>query len=141
MALIVYPETNWNSYISLEDAETLISDRVLDTSSWDLLDNTTKEKYLLQSTLLIKNKIDSITYSETPYNLMLAVIYLATYSVGKDMTTNVGDDNVKVLEIDGAIKKEYFTRGKKSNSFPSIASELLIEFGFRSSGTFSIERS
>ena len=51
--LTIYPTENYESYISLADAETLITNNVLDTTSWDALDNTTKELYLKQLSCLL----------------------------------------------------------------------------------------
>jgi len=140
MALIVYPEANYDSFLGVEEADDIVVKYATNTRGWDNLSSEKKELYLRQSTLLIKNKINETTESETPFNLKLAVVYLSLFSIDKDMTNEDGSSNIKVLEVDGALKKEYFTKGKKSNSFPSIVSELLSEFGFRSAGAFRVER-
>ena len=140
MALIIYDTDNWDSYISLTDAEDLVTSYIIDTSTWDALDDTVKEKYLRQATMLIKSRI-TLKEGDTTDNLKLATVYLAVFSIAKDMTQSDGKDNLKIIEIDGAIKKEFFTKGKSSNQFPDIVTQLLQEYNYTSSSTFKMERS
>jgi len=48
MALIVYPDVGFNSYISVEDADLKAVD-YLNNSFWTALDEATKSQYLIQS--------------------------------------------------------------------------------------------
>lgn len=137
MALTIYPDENYNSYVSVADALVIASDFI--TDSFTALTTTMQEKYLKQSTLLIKLKIDESLISDV-INLQLATVHLANYSIGKDMLTSDGGDNVQRLKIEGAIEKEYFSRGRKSNSFPDMVNSLLSEYGLKSSSTITIER-
>jgi hypothetical protein len=57
MALTIYPEDNFDSYVSLADADTYAPLYILDTTNWDALSDTQKEFYLRQATYLIKPKI------------------------------------------------------------------------------------
>ena len=137
MALIIYPEENYNSYVSVADALTIAGDFI--TDSFTALTEAMKEKYLKQSTLLIKLKIDEALISDVT-NLQLATVHLANYSIGKDMLNADGGDNVQRLKIDGAIEKEYFSKGKKSNIFTDIVASLLGEYGLQSGSVISILR-
>jgi len=136
--MIIYPTTDWNSYVSLIDANTIAADFIDD--NFTALTDAEKEKYLKQSTLLIKLKIIDPLEETTPDNLKLATVYLANYSIGKNMVSYDTSDNVKRLKIDGALEKEYFSQGSKSNSFPSIVNELLSEYGMSGGTSRQISR-
>ena len=95
--------------------------------------DTDKEILLRQSTLLIKNKI---TLPDTlEGDLQLATAYLSNSSVSVEMTTPDGNENVKVKEIDGVVKTEYFTKGSDSNSFPDLVNLLLGQYQIVSTGS------
>lgn len=141
MALVIFPTENWDSYASISDINDLFSKYVKDTSNWDNLTDTQKEIYLRQNTLLIKNKIGQLDEtSEADFEIKLALTYLTAYSIGKDMLNADGDENIKVIDISGTIRKEYFTKGKKSNDFPAIVKEILQPYGYGIAG-FRLERS
>lgn len=140
MALIIYPTTNYNSYVSLADAEILITDNVINHTAWDALVNADKELYLKQSTTLIRLKITDPATTETPSDLELATIYLAVSSIAVDMTESDGKDNLKRIKIEGAIEKEFFTKGEKSNTFPDIVEALLSQYTYSNSSSFTLQR-
>lgn len=140
MALIIYPTTGWDSYVSLADAEILVTNNIITTTSWNALTNTQKELYLKQSSLDIRLHIEDPLALTTPYDLQLAVVFLSVNSIGKDMWDSDGKSNIKRIEISGAITKEYFTKGKDSNSYPDIVEALLAQFIYSGAGTFSLNR-
>lgn len=140
MALIVYPTDSFNSYVSLADAETLITDNVVSHSAWDVLANAQKELYLKQATTLIRLKIQDPHEDTTPFDLQLATAYLAVSSIAVDMTESDGKDNVKRITIEGAITKEFFTKGEKSNSLPDIIEALLSAYTYTNSSSFTLVR-
>jgi len=134
MALVVYPTTDWDSYVSLIDAEAILLNIILDLATWNALTDPQKEFYLRQATQLIKLKITDPEETSTPSDLELATCHLAYYSIGKDMTTSDSSStNVKVLKIAGAIEKEYFSKGVATNTFPDIVKQLLIQYDYSSS--------
>ena len=146
MALIIYPATGWNSYVSLNDANTIAIDNILNLTSWNALTDAQKELYLKQSTTLIRLKIidpliADITLTEAPSDLKLATVHLSVSSIGVDMVDNDGKENIKRIKIDGALEKEFFTKGENSNAFPDIVSALLAQYQFVSSSSFSLVRS
>jgi Ca2+-binding EF-hand superfamily protein len=73
-------------------------------------------------------------------NLELATSLLANYAVGVDITDDTNDGNIKINEITGVIRKEYFTKGKASNAMPTNVVSLLSEYGFVGSGSIKILR-
>lgn len=139
MALVIFPTTNYESFVSVANATTLISNNVIDTSLWTALTTTHKEIYLRQSTKLISQKID-LDLIEDITNLELATALLANHSIGKDMLNSDGNENLKVKDLSGVIRKEWFSKGKKSNAFPDFVSSLLSEYGYASSNSFKIAR-
>lgn len=141
MALTIYPNTDYDSFVSLADTEAILINNVPSSqlTEWNALTNTDKEILLRQSTLLIANKIQIPTTAEV--NLQRATAYLAQYSNGKIMTANDGSTgNIKVKEIVGTVKTEYFTQGKDSNTFPEIVDLLLKNYGATSESTFAFSR-
>ena len=146
MALTIYPEDNFDSYVTLADADTYAPLYILDTTNWDALSDTQKEFYLRQATYLIKPKItdpDSLSYSETDYmkNLEIATTLLAEYSINNNVLTDDESGNLKRKNITGVIDKEWFNPSAPSNAFPAYIATLLSDYGFSGSGSLKIERS
>lgn len=133
MALIIYPDLNWDSYISLADAEALLLTSVFDLTKWNALTTTQKEVLLRQASLSIKLSITDPEELSTPLDLQLATVYLTDYSISNSLIDSNGKENLKRIKIDGAIEKEYFTKSKKSNSFPDLVKTLLQTYGYSSS--------
>lgn len=140
--LTIYPTTNYDSYVSLLDAESIYDTNIIDTSKWDALDltPTIKEKYLRQATMLIKLKITDPLATETPYNLQLATVYLVDYALSTNVLQDDGKGNLKRIKIEGAIEKEFFSRANSNTAFPDHIAMLLNEYGYLASSTFSLER-
>jgi len=141
MALIIYPTTSWDSYVSLAEAETIASANIINLTAWNALTNATKELYLKQSTTLIRLKIIDPATTSTPSDLKLATVHLSVSSIGVDMTDNDGKENIKRIKIDGALEKEFFTKGESSNAFPDIVTALLAQYQYVSTSSFVLTRS
>jgi len=142
MALIIYPTTDYDSFCSLADADTLITANVPAAQHilWDALDDADKEVELRQATLLIKNKIDLPGMLED--DLKLACALLANSSTGTDMADSDGKTgNVKSKEIVDVVKTEYFGRSKSNDEFPNMVNLLLSQYQVKSSSSFTFERS
>jgi hypothetical protein len=73
-------------------------------------------------------------------NLELATALLANYGVSVDLTSDNQSGNIKRKNVVGVIEKEYFTKGSKSNAYPTNVSDLLSGYGYTSGGTITIER-
>lgn len=143
MALIIYPTEDWDSYLTVADAEVLMGKHILDMSTWNALSDPHKEIYVRQASLLIKTKITDPETTETPDDIELATAYLANYSVGKTMTNSDDSGNLKSKRIEGVIAKEWFSANKASNAFPDVVADLLAPYGYVGYGasTLKIERS
>ena len=141
MALTVYPTDDYDSFSSLADAETIISENIPSAqhASWDDLSDSDKEVLLRQSTIIIRNKITLPSTLES--DLQFACVYLANSSVGVGMTDSDGKGDIKIKEITGVVKTEWFTARKDSNSLPDIVVTLLAQYKVTSTSSFSFERS
>ena len=137
MALTIYPTEDWNSFCSVLDANAIMSAQI-DSTAWTALTEAQKEAYLKQATLLIRLRIQPPDTLED--DLKLATAMLANYSIGKEVTANDGNDNVKRIKIDGALEKEYFTKASSNTEFPYLVSQLLSQYGLVSGSTFKIVR-
>lgn len=140
--LIIYPDTNYDSFCSLADAEVILLNftPTAQRTTWDITADTDKEILLRQSTLLIQQKVEQLPDTlET--ELKQSCAFLANHSIGVDMTNEDTSGNLKIKEIDGVIKKEWFSPNKDSNSLPDIVTQLLSKYDVSSSGAFSFTRS
>ena len=138
--LIIYPTDLYDSFVSVSDATTLISLNVLDIALWAALTDAKKEILLRQATASIKARIETDMVDDTT-NLELATALLANYGVSVDLTSDNQSGNIKRKNVVGVIEKEYFTKGSKSNAYPTNVSDLLSGYGYTSGGsTITIER-
>ena len=141
MSLIIFPTTDYDSFCSVTDADSLLSLNVptAQRTLWDApLSTQEKEIYLRQATLLIKQKITLPDTEED--DLTLATAYLANHSIGVDMTNEDGENNIKVDEVVGVVKTEYFSPSESSNSMPDIVLSLLTGYEATSQSSFSFNR-
>lgn len=140
MALIIYPTTGYDSFVSLADAETILENNVPPSQrlDWDaIVEDTTKQIYLRQATLVIKGKITLPDTLED--DLKLAAAYLANYSIGKDMVDDNDKDKIKRKKVDD-IEVEYFSGRDADNELPDLVVNLLRQYEVSSSGSFSFNR-
>lgn len=137
--MIVYPLDNWDTFCDAAEADTIIAGFV-SQGNWASLTSPQKEAYLRQSSLLIYGRLfEPPTTAETP--LKQATCYLSIYSIGRDMTVDDGKSNLKRIKIDGALEKEFFTRGVSSVAFPAVVNQLLEQYGLSAPGFFKLDRS
>lgn len=141
--IILYPTEGWNSFTDIAFCDTFLSENVPSSqkTAYEALLNADKEIYIKQATTLIKQKI---TLPETlEEDLQIATCYLVNYSIGLDMLNN-NDEATSLQEktIDkGTITKKYFKGKKRStNSFPDIVTQILKQYGYKSSGAFEFVR-
>jgi len=140
MALIVYPDTGYDTLCSLADAEAIILANIpaAQHTSWDGLVDGAKEIQLRQATMLIKNKVTLPATLED--DLKFACAYLANSSIDVSMDDDDGKGSVKTKEIVGVVKTEWFYARKDSNSFPDMVNMLLKQYELTASSSFSFER-
>lgn len=140
MALILYPLSDYDAFTSVLDCDSILVNNVIGSQreGYDALDNTDKEIYIRQASLLIKQKITLPDALEN--DLKIATAYLVNHSVGVNMLNEDKKSNIKSKEIVDVVKTEYFGRGEDSNSFPDIVESLLDQYSSVTSSFFIFER-
>lgn len=150
--LIVYPATSWNSFSSLADANTIVLEEIpyaqrkdnwdsITDIAGDLTADQQKEVLLKQATRDIKLRLGDNLPSTLEYDLQLATVLLANHSVNIDMSNEDGSSNIKIEEVTGAVKTEYFKPSEdKSNDLPDNVEQLLQQYDLKSSGSFPFKR-
>ena len=140
--LIEYPDLNYDTFCSLVDAETILLNYIQSSllTDWNALSDTDKEALLRQSTLLIKQRVEVLP-DTLENDLKMACAYLSNHSVSVDMTNEDGAGNVKIKEITGVVKTEWFNpKEDKSNEFPDVVESLLSGYDVVASCGFSFNR-
>lgn len=98
MPLTIYPNTDYDSFVSIEDATTTISNYTLSYSSWDELTDADKEVYLRVAFRTIIDGLESIP-SEFPTCITQAQSLIAVQDLSVGISTNS-------TSTTGAVKKE-----------------------------------
>jgi hypothetical protein len=138
--LTIYPLSDYDSFCSITDADTILTNNVPSTQRtlWDALTVVDKEIYTRQATTLIRQRITLPETLET--DLKRATAYLANHSISKNMLDDDSSDNIKEKSIDGVVKTVYFNRGESSNAFPSLVESLLSQYNSVSDSSFVFQR-
>ena len=142
MAVILYPETDWDAFIDVATCDAFLTANVIGTqrTAYDALTDPDKEIYIRQATTLIRGKITLPATLED--DLMYATAYLVNYSIGVDMTRDDGKGNLKSINIvNETVEKEWFSPTDANNDFPDIVQSLLSAYGLNTDGSFSFIRS
>jgi predicted transcriptional regulator len=149
MALVVYPTIDYDSLVSLADANTIIDKYSVNASIWNALDDTTKEKYLRIATDRVLSVID-ITLLDGSECIKKAVSLIAnkdvSFGISSDINPNLGTiTKEKVGDLEVEYKQTNGAKGKDRNPFPVSTYACLNNYGANiQSGrvrTFTIERS
>jgi len=140
MALVIFPTTDYDAFVTVVNCDSLLEVNVIGTqrAAYDALSDGDKEIYIRQATTLIKHNAELPTTLED--DLQLATAYLVNHSVGIDMLNSDNTSNVKVKDIDGVVKTEYFSQNSDSNSFPDIVQSLLEQYDGAVDGSFTFSR-
>lgn len=138
--IILYPLENYDGFITASDCTSYLTLNVPSSQLVDylLLDEPSVEILIRQATTLIKSKITLPSTLED--NLKNACAYLVKYSVTNVMTNSDTEGNIKVDEVVGVVKTEYFSPNQANNSFPDIVDSLLSSYGIVQDGTISFLR-
>lgn len=138
--LIVYPDTDWNTFVDIANADTLIGGMVQNENTVAYLaqDDTQKEATLTQTAMQIR-LCNNITLPDTAeHDLQLAQCYLAVYSMGTDMTAYDPNEKAITYEKVGSLATAYQAGMKGSNSdFDTMTKSLLKQYGCSGSSGFS----
>jgi len=135
MALIIYPDTNWNSFISVVNADTTVGGFVTSKgkTAYDALDANGKEAILRQTALQIKLCPSMVLPDDIESDLEQAQCYLVIHALSVDMMAYDANGNAIVSENVGSLGVSYDTNKKGSNSdFDTMTQMLLKQYGCRS---------
>ncbi len=132
MALIIYPTDYWDTFASVQIADTIIGNFVVSAgqTAYLALDEAGKEAILRQTALQMK-LCPSIVLPETLENdLELAQCYLTTHALTTDMLSFDANDKAITGERVDTLGVTYDVDKKGSNSdFDDMTSALLKQYG------------
>jgi len=144
MALIVAPDTAWDSFISVQDAESIIIKNSVHSSKWLSLQDSEKEVYLRIATSRILSVIstDSTSpdgyFNESDYDASFSclpnasafmAIHDITYELSSSINPNVGlITKEKIGDIEVAYKQSK-GKGIVTSPFPSRVAKCLESYG------------
>jgi len=150
MALIIYPSDGADSFISLADATTVITENSLQASQWTALTDANKEIYLRIAYTNITNAIsydledlngflDPLTYdaeySCLPKSQAIMAINDIVYQISAEINPSTGlisKEKVGDLEVTyfhGANTSSKQLSSKNKNPFPSSVVKCLTAYG------------
>lgn len=140
MALVIYPDTDWNSFLDIATADILIGGMVQtgNTAEYLAMDDTQKEAVLTQTAMQIR-LCPSITLPETnETDLQLGQAYLVVYAIHTDMTAYDPNGDAITYEKVGSLATAYQAGMKGSNSdFDDMTAMLLAQYGCTGQSGFS----
>ena len=158
MALIVIPIEDGDSFISLSDANDVITKNSIQSADWLALDDSTKEVYLRIATQRILNTVstdinnedgyyDVATYSPPdsclPKVTALMAVHDLAYGLSSEINSNTG---LVSKEKVGDLEVTYFhgnplsqVSGRETNPFPNLVVPCLNSYG-ASMNTSSIKQ-
>lgn len=144
MSLTVYPTDGYDSFISLEDANTRIGYTSLQASDWNALDDTTKEVYLRIATIAINNKVDFDDDAFLDYDAATSclpnacadmAVHDLVYGLSSEINPNTGlvaSEKVGDLEVKyfhGANTSSQQLKGRVTTRFPDTVVSCLSNYG------------
>lgn len=142
MALIVYPTTDWDSFVSVTRADTIIGGFVQDAgaTAYIALTETEKEAILRQTALQIQLCNGIVLPDDIEYSLEYAQCYLTTHALETDMITyDPTADSVTSEAVDTLAVSYDVNRKEGNDTFPPMVTKLLSRYGcITQSGGFSM---
>jgi hypothetical protein len=140
MALVIYPDTGYDSFVTLVDADAIIANYSVHNDKWVALTDTDKEIYLriaceyiiLNTPLLPDMEYDPLTSCLPKSNAMMAVHDLS-YGLSSEINPNTGlisKEKVDTLEV------TYFhgnpnhqVNSRKTSRFPATVVRCINSYG------------
>lgn len=126
MALIIYPTDSYDSFCSVADADTIITNNVPESETWLALDPAKKEVYLRQATETVKGSVLCLP-DTLEDDLKKATVYTANYSITTPTAVDSGKGNIKKKTIVDVVETEYFY-ATKANELPENVVKLLEKY-------------
>lgn len=139
MALVLYPTTDYDSFISVEDATTVISKLTLHSAVWTALSDGDKEVYLRIACRLIVDGVDQTTYPFTdpmPTCVGEAQAMIAVQDVvyGFSATTTIDTNGAIKKQKVGSLEIEYYDTATGTKKYapliPAMAKPCLVTLGY-----------
>ncbi len=140
MALIVYPDPNYDSFINVQDADDVIISYTVNSAEWVALSVDVKEAYLRIAFRHIIDNCDMI--DGTNYDLCLPPAQaLIAYN---DFDNNISDGNASITgalkrQKVGQIEREFYDTAKTQKIVkivPSLARPCLEKFNYTYQSSF-----
>lgn len=137
MALIVYPTTNYDSFISVSNANTVISNNTLFDTQWTALTDTQKEVYLRIATTRILNIIDTTLLDGTDACLVNSTALMAVRDLVFEISSAINPNTGLVSkEKAGDVEVTYYhgnanrqVNGRNTNPYPNDIIPCLTSYG------------
>ena len=132
MALIIFPLDNYDSFVSVVDADAIIGGFVVSDGQTAYLagDEAYKEAILKQTCLQIRLCPNISLPADIESNLELAQCYLVVHALTVDMMSYDANDRAVTKEQVGTLSVEYDANLKGDVSeFDSMTSALLKQYG------------
>jgi len=142
MALILYPATDADSFITVADATTVIEKYTLQSDDWIALTDIAKENYLRIAYRDILDHTDPTTYPTVlPSCVGEAQALMASYDLQYGLSdTQVATTGALKKQQVGPITREFYdvqgqVKKAVSSRVPPMASSCLAELGYALSAT------
>jgi len=136
MSLIVYPTSDYDSFISVLDADSIIANNTLFNSNWTALTTTQKEVYLRIASTRILNVIDTALLDGTDSCLVKVSALMAVRDLVFEISSSINPNTGLVSsEKVGDLQVTYYhgntnrqVRGKNMNPFPPEVVNCLADY-------------
>lgn len=136
MALIIYPATNADSFISVTDADTVIANYTLQYTAWSALSTSDKEAYLRIAYRFIIDNTDGELYEDPIQDCVpQAQALMAAHDMTLGISTGVSPETKGALRKQkvGDIQQEWYdvdTKLTATGRVPPLAATCLEAIGY-----------
>lgn len=116
MALIVYPTTDYDSFITVAEADTIIGNLTLNLDTWNALEDTSKEAYLRIAFQVIIDGLETIPDDPVSTCLKNSQALNAVHDLTNGVSNPIVVDQAVKKEEVGQVSVEYFAPDETSLS-------------------------
>ena len=135
MALTIYPTADYDSYISILDADNIIASYTTFTTQWATLTDANKEVFLRIATSRIDNMIDSLLLDGVDACLANTCAIMAVHDLVFEISSSVNANDglitkEKVGDLEVNYQHSYSKRSSRNtNPYPPMVRPCLIKYG------------
>lgn len=141
MALVLPPDVDYDSFVSLVDAQTYINALTLNGATWQAVSDAEKEVYLRIATRRIQDGIDPDVYVIDPTDVPECVPEATSLIAVHDLVNGISSQSGTVTLIGatkkeqvGSIVREYYDTKSNMNTYtsliPALARPCLDSIGY-----------